>query len=565
MKRLKERLDTLDRKPYGAYKKLKGTYSYGDFKLIVDHVQGDPFARPSRVFVRIPFDGSRFPADWLTKHNNQVPLGDYLTRLLHRDFMTHPAGNSSGNGGRFFIPGPGQQILPRSSVGFEGEHIIVRFRMGLPAFGRSIDAAYAQKMFYEMLPTFINSYCFCQDSFKEDLQEHIVLYNRQLELRSMLADKKLIGFIPNGAALPRESGSSDLPLRDDKLVPFGSPPEMEHTFLLKDGFSISGMGIKEGVNLIVGGGFHGKSTLLQALERGIYPHIKGDGREYVCALENTVKIRAENGRVVNNVNIKPFIDGLPQGMDTSRFATSNASGSTSQAAGIVEAVSAGAGVLLMDEDTCATNFMIRDEMMRALIADAEEPITPFLHRVEELYRAHHVSTVLVMGGSGDYFSRATDVIGMKNFLPQNMTARAHAIAASGAPHAQEPEDNRKARTGFVDRRVLVPDVKVLGRGRIKVRTRGLVTLSVGKLEIDIRDLEQLVCVEQVNTLGYLLWEVLKKGGQIRMQDLKRFTSPPGDNEFSMISSIAEDFAGVRYLDLMSVINRAPGLDIQKAT
>ena len=157
------------------------------------------------------------------------------------------------------------------------------------------------------------------------------------------------------------------------------------------------------------------------MELGIYSHIPGDGREYVATDPKAVKIRAEDGRFVEKVNISPFIKSLPLLRDTLRFSTDNASGSTSQAANIMEALEMGARVLLIDEDTSATNFMIRDRRMQELVQKAHEPITPFIDKVRQLYQDQRVSTILVMGGSGDYFEAADTVIWMNNYRPFAVT------------------------------------------------------------------------------------------------------------------------------------------------
>ena len=190
---------------------------------------------------------------------------------------------------------------------------------------------------------------------------------------------------------------------------------------------ITGMGIRKGVTLIVGGGYHGKSTLLNALEYGIYNHIPDDGREFVVTNADAVKIRAEDGRSIQSLNIDPFISNLPFDQDTTEFSTANASGSTSQAANILEALEVGASTLLLDEDTLATNFMIRDIRMKTLIAKEKEPITPFVEHVRSLYEEKGISTVIVMGGSGDYFSLADVVIGMIEYSPHDLTSQAHQI------------------------------------------------------------------------------------------------------------------------------------------
>lgn len=173
----------------------------------------------------------------------------------------------------------------------------------------------------------------------------------------------------------------------------------------------------------MGGGYHGKSTLLSALERGVYNHIAGDGREYVITDPTAVKLRSEDGRLIREVDISLFINDLPNKKDTHRFSTPDASGSTSQAAGIVESMEAGSQVFLLDEDTSATNFMVRDSFMQSVIHREKEPITPFLERARDLYEKCGISTVLVAGSSGAFFHIADTVIQMDAYRPVDITEK----------------------------------------------------------------------------------------------------------------------------------------------
>ena len=305
----------------------------------------------------------------------------------------------------------------------QGETLELRLTVDLPAAGRTIQGMEAVSIFFEDLPKVIQQGVFQFPNMGLTVKHFVDAHEDQEWLRTALDEKGLVAFVPEGAILPRESGVSSRPLVMGS-VPFYPPQELSVTFQLPHKGMINGLGLSKGVTLIVGGGFHGKSTLLRALELGIYSHIPGDGREYVATDPNAVKIRAEDGRFVEKVNISPFIKSLPLLRDTLRFSTDNASGSTSQAANIMEALEMGAKVLLIDEDTSATNFMIRDRRMQELVQKAHEPITPFIDKVRQLYQDRGVSTILVMGGSGDYFEAADTVIWMNNYRPFGVTEQA---------------------------------------------------------------------------------------------------------------------------------------------
>jgi predicted ABC-class ATPase len=259
-----------------------------------------------------------------------------------------------------------------------------RLEVGLPAAGRRILGREAKEIFFDALPQIISSSLFFNDIPEKTLIKHVEIVEDQHFLRGELKKRKLVAFIANGSILPRESGVSQRPMRKG-AVPFVSPEKFQVEINLPHHGTVKGMGIPEGITLIVGGGFHGKSTLLQALQLGVYDHIAGDGREYVVTRQNAVKIKAENGRSIEKVNISPFINNLPRRQDTRAFSTENASGSTSQAANIMEALEIGTDLLLIDEDTSATNFMIRDGRMQQLVQKEKEPIIPFIDRVRALY------------------------------------------------------------------------------------------------------------------------------------------------------------------------------------
>ena len=270
------------------------------------------------------------------------------------------------------------------------------------------------------------------------------------------------------------------------------------------------MGIPEGVTLIVGGGYHGKSTLLSALEKGAYNHIPGDGRELVVTVDDSVKIRAEDGRFIENVDISPFIRNLPLGLDTRAFSSPDASGSTSQAANIMEALEVGARLLLVDEDTSATNFMIRDERMQSLVAKEKEPITPFIDKVKQLYADLGVSTILVMGGSGDYFDVADTVIMMDEYLPRDRTDEARRIAESFSTRRQFEGG---ARFGTVKARRPLPEGFNPRKGRhdqAKTSARSIHAIAFGYHLIDLSQVEQLVDISQTRAIGDIIHYAMKR-------------------------------------------------------
>lgn len=507
--RLAQTLARIDGRGYPAYKDTRGAYQMEPgVTLFIDHVQGDPFAAPSKMRIRVDASQAQFPSDLFDTRVRAVALADFLTRQVHRQLGSVQGRRGSGKSGQMSIDVGRQAVLERTSILVNPDFVEARLQVGLPAQGRRIRGREAKTMLCQVLPQVaLESLCWAALSPRL-VRDFVDCIDNQDGLRKQLKEKGLVAFVANGSILPRASGVSQLPM--DGAVPFEAPPELAITLELRHarpGFQgetqISGMGIPEGITLIVGGGYHGKSTLLHALQQGVYPHIPGDGREYVVSRAETMKVRAEDGRSVRTTNISGFIDNLPLGRETRTFTSDDASGSTSQAANIVEAVEVGATCLLLDEDTCATNFMIRDARMQALVAAEREPITPFLDRVRTLYEEHDVSTILVMGGCGDYFQVADRVLAMCEYKLTDVTAKARSICEE-MPTTRQHD----ALTPF-NMSPRIPLGRSIdassGRRDVKIDARSTAGLRFGDLEVDLRALEQLIEPSQTYAVGYAIF------------------------------------------------------------
>ncbi|WP_028992263.1 ABC-ATPase domain-containing protein [Thermoanaerobacter thermocopriae] len=502
---LKKKLDKMDGKGYKAYKDLEGEYEFEKFILYIDHVQGDPFASPSRIRIRVPQNIADFEFSMYNNPSRQVALEDFLIRSAFEVIKKLPSLKGTGHSGDIYIDKGGQQIIKRSAMVVNKDYVEARLSIGLPAFGRRINSSGAKRIFLEFLPQIVEKGLLKKNLNIQDIWLWVETVEDQDYLRSQLKEKGLVAFVADGAILPRESGISDRPLKGGNVVPFESPNSLRVKFQLPNRGEITGMGIPEGVTLIVGGGYHGKSTLLQAIQKGVYNHIPGDGREFVITVADAVKIRAEDGRRIEKVDISPFINNLPNDIDTTRFTTENASGSTSQAANIIEAIEIGTSLLLLDEDTSATNFMIRDARMQKLIAKKEEPITPFIDRVKQLYKDKGISTILVMGGSGDYFDVADCVIKMHDYRPYDVTQEAKKIA-------KEFKTNRKVE-GNSEPIVIKPRVPLKKGLEIKgkkIKSKDEDTIKFGYQEIELDYVEQLVDKSQTNAIGEIIRYIADK-------------------------------------------------------
>lgn len=496
---LKKDILAIDHRGYPGYKGLRGRYQFKDHVLSIDHVQGDPFASPSHLSVHVDGHKAGFPKDYYQDDISRITLQDHLTRCFGKALAPFSfKAKGSGKSGLLSVSHCGQQVLERTACEVSSDGTVtVRFEAGFPANGRSVNAGELVKMLFQFVPEAAQSALFYDRLNKNALKAAIELARDQQFIREHLSEQGLAAFLADGSVLPRESGISDRPMKG--AVPFQSPAACKVTVTLPYHGPVTGMGIKKGITLFVGGGYHGKSTLLQALEMGVYNHIAGDGREYVITDPSAWKLRAEDGRSISHTDISPFINHLPNKKDTVHFSTEDASGSTSQAANLMEAVESGSKLLLIDEDTSATNFMIRDELMQKVICREEEPITPFIERVRSMYDDLGVSSIIVAGSSGSFFQIADTIIQMKEYIPYDITERASEAAASYPALKQQEHfpasDNMRAPKA---NQALKKDP------RLKMKTMGTNEMLLAKDAIELRYLEQLIDPEQTNALAYAL-------------------------------------------------------------
>ena len=498
---LRSLLKSIDHKSYPAYKSTQGEYNFQKYILGIDHVQGDPFASPSRLNVQINGKNAGFPKEYYDTSYKRIALQDHLTRLFGK-FLEKFSFKAKGSGksGLISISRCGQEVLERTACEIcpDNGNITMHFNVGFPANGRSINSRELDKIYFNSCRIVWNPPFFTKVSMQKSWNKLFFSQKISNFIRKQLPVLGLVAFVADGAVLPRQSGISQRPLKS--AVPFTSPESFRITLNLPHHGPITGMGIPKGITLIVGGGYHGKSTLLKSLELGVYNHITGDGREYVITDASAVKIRAEDGRSIKNTDISMFINNLPNGKDTRSFSTEDASGSTSQAANVIEAVEAGTTLFLIDEDTSATNFMIRDELMQRVVHRKNEPITPFIERVRTLYEENNISSIIVAGSSGSYFHVADYILQMDQYVPKDITTfakeEAKAFPAVSLPNEtfMEPDFQRS----------FTCNQELKRNRRIKMKTLGKDAFSLNKETVDLRYLEQLADAEQTTALGYAL-------------------------------------------------------------
>ncbi len=561
---LKSQLDRIHQKSYPAYKDLKGSYRFPGYVLNIDHVQGDPFAAPSRLSVAVNGKQAGFPAELYESACRKTALEDYLVREFGRalsGYMFHAKG--SGKSGLMSISRCGQQVLERTALQINGKGIIARFEVGFPANGRRINAVELEKILFRYLPDCVKRTLYYKNLDSRKIVSVVNLADDQYAIRQELKKRDLAAFVADGSVLPRESGVSDKPMKG--AVVFKSPGTMKVTLDLPHRGRVSGMGIPRGITLIVGGGYHGKSTLLKALEKGVYNHIAGDGREYVITDDTAVKIRAEDGRSVSHVNISAFINHLPNGKDTVDFSTEDASGSTSQAANVVEAVDSGAGVLLIDEDTSATNFMVRDVLMQSVIAKDKEPITPFIDQARILYEQKGISVILVAGSSGAYFSIADHILQMDTYQAFDITEKVREICEKKSVDFHQVKDSLMDDVWSQKGRVLTVRRLERKHDQIKIKQFGKDSFTIGRETVDLKYVEQIADAEQTTTLSYIMRyiaEQLEKKPEQEIDSLLntvcRYLKENGPGDPGKKGNSPGNLAEVRRQEIYACVNRYRG-------
>lgn len=545
MKALYKKIKAISGKPYGNYKQLtQKKWDFGDFTLEFLHVQGDPYAPASRILCSAQLETLGWAQEFHNSAAKRKAFADFLHRTLQKK-LSDRFGNSKPP---VSIGELGPEILLRNSVWLKDGAVEICLQVALPGERRIIEGEAALEILTSALPDILASSLYA--GAETEAGAKAAIHNLEVHdaLEAELENLGLAAFIPNGAVLPRESGISEKPLQN--AVKFTAPKELEVT-LNACGETLTGMGIPKGITLITGGAYHGKSTLLDALEKAAYPHVQGDGREWLAVGNGAVKVRSEDGRSVRHTDISALVRDLPGGKSTTDFDTLSASGSTSEAANLLEALEFGAKLILIDEDASAVNFLIRDERMRALIGDEREPLIPLIDRIRE-FKERGVSFVIVAGACGDYLEVADQVILMANYKAEFATVKAKKICAERArPELEAANFGEASRnlTEFVTE--LKPSVKPLSaqERQVKVKLNGE-KLQIGFLTADVSRISQFPDAETKIGAGLLLLNLLQNpedkpaleaiAGKVQKIEQAGFKSlPQGMNRAASLPRIQE--------------------------
>ena len=522
MKALYQKIRSLQGKNYGLYKSLADkSWDFGDFVLDFLHVQGDPYAPASRVMIKSSLQMLGYPSEWGGSFERRLALSDFLYRRLGKMVREKYPGKDAA----IVFDSAGPEMLVRNSLWVDNGELRACLQVRLPGDGRKIQAEDAAEILTMVLPDLVSAGLYNSGESKPEgvepelLEHYRVLAERKVILEE-LEKQNLVAFVPDGAVLPRTSGLSELPM--EGAVPFAAPAEMEVT-LDVCGRKIRGMGIPKGITVITGGAFHGKSTLLQALTKAVYPHVPGDGREGIVISESAVRVGVEDGRSVRGTDLSPFVRDLPGGISTKNFTTACASGSTSEAANLLEAMEAGSEAFLIDEDSSAVNFLIRDMRVRKLLGDDREPLIPLTDRIREIQGR---SFILVAGACGDFLDLADNIIIMTSYNAECARVNGKAVCENSSNLKAEADDSGTAALGTATKippnlpafempqcRDFAEYVKPLLPGlrptsaverQVKVKIAGDTLLQIGFLVSDTSKAGALVDKQQRFGAGFML-------------------------------------------------------------
>ncbi len=545
MKALYQKIRSLDGKPYGTYKNLATReWDFGDFVLEFIHVQGDPYAPASRVLLRAKLATLGYAPEWGSDFEHRLALSDFLYRRLGRMVQERYPGKDAA----VVFDTAGPEMLVRNSLWIDNGEIRACLQVRLPGEGRKIQAELAAEILTMVMPDLVAAGLYYTQGDEPAMQRHYRVLAERREILAQLDGRGLCAFVPDGAVLPRASGLSEMPL--EGAVPFAAPAELAVT-LNACGREIRGMGIPKGITVITGGAFHGKSTLLQALVRAVYPHVPGDGREGIVVDATALRVGVEDGRSVRGTDLSMFVRDLPGGISTKDFSTLSASGSTSEAANLLEAMEAGARTFLIDEDSSAVNFLIRDVRVRKLLGDEREPLIPLTDRIRELASAG-MNFILVAGACGDYLDLADNIIVMANYKAECAKSTVSSWKAEGLigstvnarPFAayMQPLQKHVRPASAVERQV-------------KVKLAGDSLLQIGFLVADTSRLVTLVDKQQRLGAGFMLLNMLQNAASNTAEG----SAPASDSVAGVAQKLCDVVCNVGFRNLPQGMSREMSL------
>lgn len=553
---LKNILQDINGEDYQSYKSIEGEFLFNDFILYVDHVQDSPSSPPSKIRVKISQELALFPKDTYSNRSREIALRDFITRRFYDSIQ------SSQTTAFISIDCPGQEILEKTTAFVDESFVELRFDINLPSLDDKVASNLLEEIFFIKLPEILNNSIIYKNLEKEALYQHIETSEDADFLRNELENLRLIAFVAEHSILPRNSSTSSLPMESNEAVPFESPNNLKMDVELPNKGQITGMGLPRGITLIVGEKDQGKSTLLKAIEMGIYNHIPGDGREFVVSNPNSVQIVAEEGRSIKNVDISSFISSHASGNDTHSYSTENASADISQAANVIEAVELGADVLLIDQDSSADNFLIPSPALSNSNDKLNEGFTTYVNQARNIFNGYMVSSILVIDSSENYFDIADFAIQMKDYKAYDIELE----------ESQFTDQNRVTNSdiffGNIPERIPIVeslDLEIQER-EMKISPNENKCIQFGSTIVNLNYLDQLISISQIKAIFETITYAKKymDGNKSLRQVTSLVMLDIGRSGLDALNPmLSGEYAEFRKIELAAVINRIQSLKVEQ--
>ena len=540
-------LTTIHGKDASAYMALAGDFDFTRFVLhhIRIAVQGDAETVATLV-LHVPQMIAGFPESLFETPIRRTALEDHLTREVAKAVsrVQSLTGVTGPDTIRFVNPGP--HILPRSAFVVASDFVEARLSVCLPVKDGKVDADSARRIFFDLLPQIVtDAMIFCyQDA--EQIQRFVQVMEDADEIRQSLMQQGLVGFVAEGSS-PSPNGPA-LTIDESIRTEIGVP----------NAGTLNGLAIPSGVTVVLGDPLSGRHELVAALGDGVYNHIPEDGRSLIVTVPDAVRVCAEPGRPVRNVDLRAF---LRDSQAAASVSTASASGHVSQMATSMEALQAGAQVLMYDESDSDAAFLAADARLRTVSGGHPGQAIPLSDRVRQMADEWRISIVIgAWACAGPFLASADRILWIENGVVRDVTDSARDVGFD-APDAQIhslPElatETRRICPSSIDPSCGFDDA------RIEAPTPD--TIQFGRSIIHLAGVPQVADESQAFTLGLIL-----NYAKLHHLDTDRSLSEVLDlidQELGMegLDTLARDLRGnlarPRRFEIAAALNRLPTL------
>lgn len=568
-------LAELDGQPFSEYEQLVGDFDFSRYVIKCTKINLDASGEENSVFsIRIPQTIAEIPEYLFDSPVRRTAMEDLLLRRLSANIEAIASFDQNGVARRHIhSTSPNQKILPRNALQLTKEYIEVYIQITLPIQQMlvdgepmiSIDGEIAQHIFFDDLPEIVsNSLLYCNI----DVADADLFVNNMEDadrLRQHLGASGQVSFIAEGSLITRIS-AEDLP-DYERLVPIEIDDSLIEEVEVPHGGTVRGLGIPNGLTLILGESNSGRVDLTDAITQGIYNHIPGDGREHVVTVADAVSIGSEVGRSIQQVDISAFARELPDGGNPTSYSTPSAGSFTSQAASTVEFLEAGARVLIFDEHTSSSTFLSADTRVSPLLGDSTR--NTLAARARRMVDELGIS-MIVAGSSlvAEFIPIADKILKVDDFRVTDITEEAKAleIVPSSVVNDNVNLGSMLSRSRWIMPSSIDPSI---GREDLVIHAEDADFLQFGRSIVELDGIKQIADADQARAIGFVLYyaklRYMDEGYPIReiLDLVDRDLSNEGLN--SLARDLRGDLARPRRYEVAAALNRFPGFRVSHVT